>query len=164
MTQNSTQPFARPRPAPEWHVESWLNTDQSLSLKALRGKVIVLEAFQMLCPGCVQSSLPQAKRVHALFSHEEVAVIGLHTVFEHHDAMTPTALKAFVKENQLSFPIGIDQGVEGEMLPATMARYNMQGTPTLVLIDRKGDRRAQHFGHIPDLQLGAEIMALMKAG
>lgn len=164
MTQRSPKPLASPRPAPDWSVESWLNTEQALSLEALRGKVIVLEAFQMLCPGCVQSSLPQAKRVHALFSREEVAVIGLHTVFEHHEAMTPAALKAFVKENQLSFPIGIDQALEGEMLPATMARYNMQGTPSLVLIDRKGYRRGQHFGHIADLQLGAEIMALMKEG
>jgi len=33
---------------PTWEVERWLNTPQPLSLESLRGKVIVLEAFQML--------------------------------------------------------------------------------------------------------------------
>lgn len=37
----------------------------------------------------------------------------------------------------------------------------MQGTPTLILIDRQGRLRRQTFGHVPDLQLGAEIMALI---
>lgn len=42
-----------------------------------------------------------------------------------------------------------------------MAGYGMKGTPTLVLIDRQGQRRAQIFGPVPDLRLGAEIMALI---
>ncbi|MFC6489440.1 TlpA family protein disulfide reductase [Nitratireductor sp. GCM10026969] len=45
-----------------------------------------------------------------------------------------------------------------------MSAYGMQGTPTLILIDRKGRCRAQHFGHVPDLRLGAEIMALIAQG
>ncbi len=45
-----------------------------------------------------------------------------------------------------------------------MRRYAMQGTPTLILLDRDGRLRRQSFGHIPDLQLGAEIMALMRDG
>ena len=37
--------------APELQTSGWLNTPQALTLAALRGKVIVLHAFQMLCPG-----------------------------------------------------------------------------------------------------------------
>jgi hypothetical protein len=37
----------------------------------------------------------------------------------------------------------------------------MQGTPTLVLIDAEGRLRQQAFGHVPDLRLGAAIMALV---
>lgn len=33
------------RPAPPWQVDRWFNTSRPLSLEALRGKVIVLEAF-----------------------------------------------------------------------------------------------------------------------
>ncbi|WP_296653069.1 hypothetical protein [Thiobacillus sp. 63-78] len=79
---------------PTWEVERWLNTPQPLSLESLRGKVIVLEAFQMLCPGCVLHGLPQATRVHQTFQPSQVAVVGLHTVFEHHDADRAAGISA----------------------------------------------------------------------
>jgi hypothetical protein len=37
----------------------------------------------------------------------------------------------------------------------------MRGTPTLLLIDRSGRLRQRIFGHVPDRQLGAEIMRLL---
>ncbi|MFQ5582776.1 MAG: TlpA disulfide reductase family protein, partial [Mariprofundaceae bacterium] len=134
-----------PGAAPSWRVEGWLNTDDALSLEKLEGKVVVLHAFQMLCPGCVSHGLPQAQRVHDSFDHDKVSVIGLHTVFEHHEAMTPAALKAFVHEYRLTFPIGIDRP-NGSGAPKTMTAYQMQGTPTLILIDKRGRLRRQIFG------------------
>ena len=90
-------------------------------------------------------------------------VLGLHTVFEHHDAMGPVSLKAFLHENRVTFPVAIDQPqMPGNPIPVTMQRYGMEGTPTMLLIDRDGNLRRQIFGHVPDLQLGAEIMALLK--
>jgi hypothetical protein len=147
--------------APPIEAVAWLNATAPQTLDGLRGRVVVLEAFQMLCPGCVAHGLPQATRVFETFSHDDVAVIGLHTVFEHHEAQTPVALEAFLSEYRIRFPVGIDAPCGGHDLPRTMARFAMQGTPTLVLIDALGRRRAQHFGTVPDLQLGAEIMALV---
>ncbi|GAB4169073.1 MAG: redoxin domain-containing protein [Wenzhouxiangellaceae bacterium] len=151
----------RPRPAPALQVAQWLNATEPLTLDHFRGRVVLIEAFQMLCPGCVSHGLPQAQRVRATFSPRDVAVIGLHSVFEHHDAQTPTALEAYLHEYRIRFPVAIDAPGGDNGLPRTMAAYGMQGTPTLVLIDRMGRRRAQHFGHVPDLKLGAEIMALI---
>lgn len=147
--------------APELDTDGWLNTEQPLSLSALKGKVVVLCAFQMLCPGCIHNSMPQAQRVHDAFSRDDVAVIGLHTVFEHHEVMRRPALEAFLHEFRLTFPIGIDRHKNGEGMPVTMEAYNMQGTPTLILIDRNGMLRKQKFGHEHDLALGAEIMSLV---
>ena len=149
------------KPAPEWRISEWFNSETPLTLEALRGKVVVAFAFQMLCPGCVQESIPQAKRVHEIFDSNTVATIGLHTVFEHHDAMRPVSLKAFIHENRIQFPVGVDAHEGDDPLPATMRAYNMQGTPTLLLIDRTGRLRRQAFGHVADLALGAEIMALL---
>lgn len=149
------------RPAPPLSVSRWFNTDEPVTLDALRGRVVVIEAFQMLCPGCVSHGLPQARRVFDTFSQDDVAVLGLHCVFEHHEAQGPISLEAFLHEYRIGYPVGVDAPDEGGRLPQTMARYGMQGTPTLILIDRKGHRRAQHFGAIPDLRLGAEIMALI---
>ena len=82
----------------------------------------------MLCPACVSTGLPQARQIQALFSDQEVVVIGLHTVFEHHAVMGADAL-VFVHEYVLSFPIGIDQpSVQGN-IPLTMQAYGLRGTP-----------------------------------
>ena len=147
--------------APPWQVTQWFNTEAPLEVATLRGKVIVLEAFQMLCPGCVAHGLPQATRVHATFPKERVAVVGLHTVFEHHAAMTPVSLAAFLHEYRIEFPVGVDApGTDGP-IPQTMRAYAMRGTPTLVLIDSDGRLREQYFGQVSDLALGARIAGLL---
>lgn len=147
--------------APAWQVSQWLNTTATPSLESLRGRVVVMHAFQMLCPGCVLHAVPQAERIHQQFSGENIAVIGLHTVFEHHAAMQPIALKAFLHEFRITHPIGVDAPVSGHPIPATMAAYHMQGTPTFILIDRQGRLRQQVFGRIDDMVVGAEIMRLL---
>ncbi len=148
-------------PAPELHVSHWLNTASPITLAGLRGRVVVLHAFQMLCPSCVSHGLPQAARVKEAFPEADVAVIGLHTVFEHHAVMGVEALKAFVHEYRIDLPIGVDQASPGSDIPHTMQAYSLQGTPSLVLIDRQGQVRLQHFGHLDDLRLGALIGQLV---
>lgn len=151
-----------PAAAPDWDITRWFNHEGDLTLADLRGRVVVAAAFQMLCPGCVERTIPQLRNVRELFTEDQVAVIGLHTVFEHHEAMGPASLAAFIHEYRLSFPVGVDRASgSGDPIPVTMARYAMRGTPTHLLIDREGRLRRQTFGHIPDLQLGAEIMALI---
>ncbi len=147
---------------PELEVEHWLNSDAPISLESLTGRVVVLEAFQMLCPGCVSHSLPQAVRVSELFNPKDVIVLGLHTVFEHHHVQgTRAALQAFLHEYRIAFPVAIDAPSEHGPIPRTMAKYNMQGTPTTILIDKTGRLRKQSFGRSEDLELGAEIMSLV---
>ncbi len=147
-------------PAPELQVADWLNTPAPLCLADFRGRVLLIGAFQMLCPGCVSHGLPQVQRVARLFPSDQVAVIGLHTVFEHHEAQgSRAALAAFAHEYRLTFPLGIDRQKDG--LPATMTAYRMEGTPTLVGIDRNGNRRFQHTGAVDDLVLGNVLGTLL---
>lgn len=151
-----------PRPAPEWQTTTWFNTPDPLSLERLRGRVVLLHAFQMLCPGCVARGLPQAQRVAELFADAPLAVIGLHTVFEHHEAMGIESLRAFLHEYRVRFPVGVDRaGMDGDPVPLTMRAYAMQGTPTTVLIDARGRLRRQVFGIHDDLLLGAELGTLL---
>lgn len=147
--------------APELETAAWLNTPAPLRLADLRGRVVVLHAFQMLCPGCVLHGVPQAQRIHDLFAQDEVQVIGLHTVFEHHEAMREASLKAFLHEFRVTFPVGIDRHAEGDSMPLTMARYAMRGTPTLILIDRMGRLRAHRFGQVEDMAVGAQVAQLV---
>jgi len=124
-------------------VQTWFNTDRPLLLSGMRGRVVVLAAFQVLCPNSIGVGIPQAQRIYETFEPKDVAVIGLHATFEHHDAFNTAVLKAFIHE-----------------YPHTMERYKMRGTPSLVLIDRHGLVRKHAFGAVDDLRIGAEIGAL----
>ena len=101
-------PAADAAPAPELQVAEWLNVTAPVTLASSRGRVVVIEAFQMLCPGCVLHGLPQAQTIRRAFGPSDVAVLGLHTVFEHHEAMAPVSLRAFLHEYRIDFPVGID--------------------------------------------------------
>ena len=151
--------------APGWSISRWLNADDGLTLASLRGRVVFLHAFQMLCPGCVQHAVPQSLKVAAAFAGTDLAVVGLHTVFEHHNVMGPEALAVYLHENRIAYPVGVDAYRDDDParhpLPLTMQAYAMQGTPTLCLIDRRGHLRQQRFGLIDDLRLGAEIATLL---
>jgi hypothetical protein len=146
--------------APELLVQTWFNTDRPLLLSGLRGRVVVLAAFQVLCPNSIGGGIPQAQRIYETFEPKDVAVIGLHATFEHHDAFSPAVLKAFIHEYRLKFPIALDQPSPTSPIPHTMERYKMRGTPSLVLIDRHGLVRKHTFGPVDDLRIGAEIGAL----
>ena len=151
-------------PAPPWATSRWFNHHgEPLQPAQLIGRVVVLHAFQMLCPACVHQGLPQAQRIRDAFAGDDVAVIGLHTVFEHHAAMTPVSLEAFLHENRIRFPVGVDAASVdlADPIPLTMRRYGFQGTPSLVLLDRRGRVRHHGFGAEEDLSVGAAIAALL---
>lgn len=161
LPRTAAPAVAHDPPAPPLQVSHWFNTPQPITLESLRGRVVALHAFQMLCPGCVAHGLPQAARMHELFPRQQLAVIGLHTVFEHHEVMgTPAALQAFIHEYRLAFPIGIDQP-SGAEVPLTMQALQLRGTPSLVLLDKLGRVRLHHFGRIDDLRVGALIGELI---
>ena len=137
----------------------WLNVTQPPTLETLRGRVVLLHAFQMRCPGCHETTTPQAQRVHELLP--EVAVIGLHCVFEHHELQSPQLLEGYLQDQRLTFPIAIDAPAPDGGIPLTMKALNLDGTPSVVLLDRQSRIRMKRLGHVPDLQLGAAIGHLL---
>lgn len=136
--------------APAWHTSRWFN-GSPLTLADLRGRVVVAHAFQMLCAACAVQA----------FANEPVAVVGLHTVFEHHAEQGSPALDAFLYEYRYTFPVGVDAYTGDYPLPQTVRAYAMQGTPTLLLIDALGRLREQHSGVVDDLMLVAALGELL---
>jgi hypothetical protein len=148
-------------PAIELSTSTWLNTDKPIKLNDLLGRIVVIHTFQMLCPGCVSHGLPQALKIRNTFAESDVIVLGLHTVFEHHSVMGKEALEVFLDEYRIHFPVGIDQAEAGNNIPLTMQAYGLRGTPSLIIIDRKGQIRLNHFGVIDDMLVGAKIGQLI---
>jgi hypothetical protein len=148
-------------PTIELKTSTWLNTNTPIFLRDLVGKVVVIHTFQMLCPGCVSHGVPQALKIRQLFSETDVVVLGLHTVFEHHAVMGVEALKVFLHEYRVHFPVGIDQADSDSDIPLTMQAYGLRGTPSLILIDRQGRVRLTYFGTMDDMVVGAKIGQLL---
>lgn len=149
-----------PESPPELAIARWFNADAvQPTLASSKGKVVVLGAFQMHCPGSARHLLPQLARLHAQFQGDEVAVLGLHTVFENADEQTPAQLESFLDEHHFEFPVAIDKQ-NGGVLPETMDAYELQGTPTLLIFDRQGRLRRHYLGQVDDIRVAAEVMAL----
>lgn len=147
-----------PQNPPEFTTSEWLNAPEPRTLQSLKGRVVVLTAFQTHCPGSLNHGLPQAERVAQGFSDDEVAVIGLNTAFEEPQTQTADKLAAFLAERGLSFAVAKD-AIKGGEIPQTMAAYEIQGTPTTLIFDRQGRLRRHYLGRVDDIRLAAEVMA-----
>jgi hypothetical protein len=88
-------------------------------------------------------------------------VLGLHSVFENHAVMTPAALRVFLDEYRIAFPVGIDLAGDPGPLPRTMQAYGIEGTPTLLVFDRQGRLRLRQLGQVDDMALGGLIGELL---
>jgi len=135
--------------APEWEISEWINSEP-LSIAALKGKVIVIDFFQLWCPGCNSFSIPLMHHWEQVFEKEategRIAFVSIHTVFEGHAFQTPKRLRRFLKKKGINHAVGIDRHMEGKRLPETMLRYNTMGTPEMAIIDKRGIIRLQRFG------------------
>lgn len=92
-----------PRTAPEWIISEWIN-GKGKSLKELRGKVVIVDFFQLWCPGCNQFSIPLLNHWEKVFDKEikdgKLEIISIHTVFEGHDYQNPKKLKSFLRRKK----------------------------------------------------------------
>jgi thiol-disulfide isomerase/thioredoxin len=135
--------------APEWVISEWINGD-GVTLSVLKGKVVIVEFFQLWCPGCNSFSIPLMKKWTRTFENElassDLVILSIHTVFEGHDYQNPKRLRSFVKEKGIHHLVGIDKHEKGERIPETMKRYRTRGTPEMAIIDKKGNIRFQKFG------------------
>ncbi len=147
-----------PQNPPELKASAWINSDEPRPLASLKGRVVVVTAFQMHCPGSLKHGLPQAARMAEGFSDDEVVVMGLNTAFEEPEKQTADQLAVFAGTQGLGFPIAKDE-VNGGEVPETMAAYEIQGTPTTLIFDRQGRLRRHYLGRVDDVRLAAEVMA-----
>ncbi|ODS30457.1 MAG: thiol-disulfide oxidoreductase [Candidatus Scalindua rubra] len=132
--------------APEWVISEWINTD-GFTLTDMRGKVIIIDFFQLWCPGCNKFSIPLMEKWERKYSdRKDIQLLGIHTVFEGHSQQTPERLRQYVKEKNVTYPVGVDDHVSNQRTPETMIRYHTRGTPEIVIIDKNGKIRFQHFG------------------
>jgi peroxiredoxin len=87
-------------PATDLKVSEWVQGGP-ISLKDNIGKVIVVEVFQVNCPGCFIYGIPEAIDTYNKYKNNEVVVLGLATAFEDFDKNTVKNLKLLLNENKV---------------------------------------------------------------
>lgn len=197
--------------APNIHVSEWVQ-GLSTNIDKNIGKVILVEVFQVNCPGCFMYALPSSIQIYKKYSRDDVIVLGLATAFEDYDKNTLDNLRLLltsgevigdtlnalrqygqlIENNKLPykipFPVGMDilkrmernfsdnyvidfmeANIENynsypdsekkiifervkhylrnkEYSAMTFETYRLQGTPSMIVVDRKGILRNVSFG------------------
>ena len=198
------------KPAPNLHIAEWVQGDPS-NIDQESGKVILIEVFQVNCPGCFIGGLPEVIQTYMTFKGKPLTVWGLATAFEDYHLNTLENLKMLVDTGEvvgetmamlserdmlsmgrlqyfMPFPIAMDQVVKRtdgvndsevqqwidrdfpdfkempelhrnqieiqireylkkrEYNALTFDQYGLQGTPSSIIIDKKGIVRHKLFG------------------
>lgn len=197
--------------APNLGVSEWIQGAPT-NLDQEKDHIVLVEVFQVNCPGCFLYGIPQAINIYNEYRDEGVRVLGLATAFEDFDKNTVDNLKMLAETGKvigetekglaqygqlqedsklpykIPFPLGMDKltKLNGEVgkekimqfiyaqLPEfdsqpedyrnqiiqrvkdymkskeysaeTFEKYALQGTPSTILVDRKGILRDVSFG------------------
>ncbi|NIP38817.1 MAG: redoxin domain-containing protein [Candidatus Dadabacteria bacterium] len=125
--------------APALESETWFNSSE-ISLDDLKRKVVIIEFFQLWCPGCNKFSIPLMNRWRdeKFSSESDIKFISVHTVIEGHEYQNNERLEYFIKEKGITHPVAVDKDEDGKNTPVTMTEYRTRGTPCIAIIDKKG--------------------------
>jgi len=152
------------RRAPAWDISEWINADPG-NVDSLSGKVIVIDFFQLWCPGCNKFSGPLLAHWQQKFADSiadgQLILMKIHTVFEGQSYQTVRRLKSYIREKKIDLPVGVDRHADGERLPETMRRYRTRGTPEIAIIDRDGIIQFQEFGYFEPEPVEAMIQSML---
>jgi cytochrome c biogenesis protein CcdA/thiol-disulfide isomerase/thioredoxin len=135
---NATSVLHNCGPAPELTgLTGWLNSDP-LTLKSLRGKVVLVDFWTYSCINC-QRTLPYLERWNADYAADGLVIVGVHSpefAFEH------VASNVAVNAARLgvTYPIALDNNY------GTWQAYRQQFWPAHYLIDQTGTVRQVHYG------------------
>lgn len=110
--------------APEVTAEEWINTDGPVSLRDLRGSIVVVEFWATWCPPCRQS-IPELNRMHSQYEDDGVVFVSL-TDEDRRDA----GIDRFMEEMEMDYIVGTGSSSGRE--------YGVTGIPHAFVIDRQG--------------------------
>jgi thiol-disulfide isomerase/thioredoxin len=118
------------KPAPEFDgLDEWINTEP-LTMKELKGRVVVLHFWTFGCINCIHN-LPHYQQWQKDFAGKDLVIVGIHTP-ETESEKKPENVRKAVKEREIEYPVAID---------GKASMWKTWGTrmwPSVALIDRQG--------------------------
>ncbi|HXX05451.1 MAG TPA: TlpA family protein disulfide reductase [Candidatus Bathyarchaeia archaeon] len=107
--------------APNLGISKWVQGLET-NVDKEKDNVILVEVFQVNCPGCFMYGIPQAIEIYQKYRKEGVTVLGLATAFEDFDKNTIENLELLLSKGEvigetLKMLGQYDQLVDGKKLP-----------------------------------------------
>ena len=196
--------------APNIKVANWVQ-GLPTNFDKEKDKIVVVEVFQVNCPGCFLYGIPEVIDIYKKYHDEGITVLGVATAFEDFDKNTLENLELLLKTGEvigetkqglgqygkledgklpykIPFPVGMDTLIKEtgeiselrikniiynqiqdfdsqpdeyknqiiqrvkdylkskEYSAQTFEEYSLQGTPSTIVVDRKGILRDVSFG------------------
>ncbi len=124
--------------APEFQgVEGWINS-KPLTMKELRGKVVLIDFWTYSCINCIRT-FPYLRDWHEKYKDKGLVIIGIHSPefkFERERTNIEKAAERF----DLKWPIAMDNNYD------MWRAYNNHYWPHKYLVDKDGNIRYDHIG------------------
>ncbi len=121
---------------------------KTVRLSDFRGKPVLLEFWATWCPPC-REAIPGIEKLHETYASKGLVVLGVSL-----DQGGWNAVKAFVKEQGMTYPVlkGTDE---------VSSDYQVRTIPMMVVIDKSGKVVKRHLGLGGDDELEKDIKAVL---
>jgi cytochrome c biogenesis protein CcdA/thiol-disulfide isomerase/thioredoxin len=125
-------------PAPELTgLTQWFNS-KPLTIKELRGKVVIVDFWTFACYNC-QNTRPYVRALYDKYKDQGLVILGIHTP-EFGYEKVPENVKSAAKDQGVTWPIALDPDFK------TWRAFNNRYWPAFYFIDANGHLRYSHFG------------------
>lgn len=109
---------------------TWLNTDKAITIKELKGKIVLLDFWTLCCINCIHV-MPDLEKLEKKYPNELV-VIGVHSPKFENEKQTESIRKAILRY-EIKHPVVNDANSK------VWKTFGVNAWPTIVLIDPEGN-------------------------
>jgi thiol-disulfide isomerase/thioredoxin len=122
-------------------------TGNAVSSESLKGKVVVVDFWATWCGPCV-AEMPHMKEIYAKYKDKGVEFVGI-SLDAPEDQGGLTALKDYVKENQIGWPQYYQgKGWQGEFSQS----WGINSIPAIFIVDQNGNLASVNArGHVEEM-------------
>ena len=112
------------KPAPNLSVSRWVQ-GMPTNLDREKDRIVVVEVFQVNCPGCFMYAIPEAIDVYKRHSGDGVRVLGVATAFEDFDKNTLANLEMLAETGEVVGDTLESLGMHGHLRDGNRLPYKI---------------------------------------